>query len=340
MKRNRRIEPIERSAEALRSFAVSILLRCAGAVLFSSLGLSQSVSVEPQLTSTRVTPAAQQNAHNMRVSSDLVLIPVTVVDRHDSSIVGLEKEQFRLYQDNIAQVITHFSMEDAPMSVGFVFDASGSMTGKLWKSKEAVAKFFNIANPDDEFFLVAFNNRVELTVDITQDTQLLQRGLMSLQPQGETALLDGVMFSLQQIKKAHNSRKALIIVSDGGDNHSRYTFAEVKSAVREADVQMYAIGIYSRNGPPRSFEELIGPVLLKEITKDTAGRVFEIASVDELPEVASKISLALRNQYVLGYKPSSSHDGKYHRVRVSLALPKGHPKVQASWRHGYYAPID
>jgi len=277
----------------------------------------------------------------MRVTSDLVLIPVTVVDRHDSSIVGLEKEQFRLYQDNVEQVITHFSMDDAPMSVGFVFDASGSMTGKLWKSKEAVESFFSIANPDDEFFLVAFNNRVELTVDMTQDTQLLQRRLISLQPQGETALLDGVMFSLQQIKKANNSRKALIIVSDGGDNHSRYTLAEVKSAVREADVQIYAIGIYSRNGAPRSFEELVGPVLMKDITKDTAGRVFEIGSVDEFPFVASKISLALRNQYVLGYKPSTpQHDGKYHRIRVSLALPKGHPKVQASWRHGYYAPID
>ena len=332
---------MEAYAEALRSLAVPVLLRYAGVVLFSSLGLSQSVSVEPQFTSTRVTPTAQQNAHSLRVTSDLVLIPVTVVDRHDSSIVGLEKEQFKLYQDNVAQVITHFSMDDAPMSVGFVFDASGSMTGKLWKSKEAVASFFNIANPDDEFFLVAFNNRVDLAVDMTQDTQLLQRRLMSLQPQGETALLDGVMFSLQQIKKAHNSRKALIIVSDGGDNYSRYTFAELKSAVREADVQMYAIGIYSRNAPPRSTEELTGPALLKEITKDTAGRLFEIDSVDELPGVASKISLALRNQYVLGYKPSSSnHDGKYHRIRVSLALPKGHPKVQASWRHGYYAPIE
>ena len=340
MKRKTTIESLELSAEVLRSVAALFLLPLTCALLFCSFGISQSVSSEADIPKVLIPAGAQQHAPNMRVSSDLVLIPVTVHDKHDSSIIGLEKEHFKLYEDNVEQVIT-LAMEDAPMSVGFVFDASGSIAGKLWKSKEAVASFVKAANPYDVFFLVKFNNHVELALDITQDTQRLQDRLISLQPDGQTALLDGVKFSLQQMHKAHNARKALIVISDGGDNHSRFTAKDIKSAVRESDVQIYAIGIYGpRYLPPPTYEELMGAVLLRQVTKDTAGRLFEIHNVNELPDVAAKIALALRNQYVLGYRPSAStRDGKYHRVRVALALSKG-PKLQTSWRHGYYAPTN
>ena len=342
MNRHRTVELTESSAGVLRIVAAPLLLRWTCALLFCSFGISQSVSSEADMPKILMPPGTQQHTPNMRISSDLVLIPVTVLDKHDSSIIGLEKEHFKLYEDNVEQVITHFAMEDVPMSVGFVFDASGSMTGKLWKSKEAVASFLKAANPEDEFFLVKFNNRVDLALDITQDTQLLLDRLISLQPNGETALLDGVKFSLQQMHRAHNSRKALIVISDGGDNHSRFTAQEIMSAARESDVLIYAIGIYGpRNVPPPTYEELMGPALLRQISKDTAGRLFEVHNVNDLPDVAEKIALTLRNQYVLGYRPSApKHDGKYHRVRVALALSKGHPKLQTSWRQGYYAPTN
>jgi len=314
---------------------VPLLLSCACLALFRGSG-------EAQCARASLSTAAASAATNIRVSSDLVLIPVIVLDRRDGLVSGLEKEHFKLYEDKVEQAITHFGSEDAPVSVGFIFDASGSMRDKLSKSREAVTRFLKTANPDDEFFLVQFNDRAELVMGMTKEIEEIQNRLMWIEPHGRTALLDAIYFSLMQIRQAHNPRKALIIISDGGDNRSRHTMNEVKNLVREADVQIYAMGIMepavSRG---RTVEELAGPELLSEVAEQTSGRLFEIESVNELPDVASKISFALRHQYVLGYAPANSrHDGKYHKVQVKLAPPKGLPKLRAYWRHGYYAPAE
>jgi VWFA-related protein len=270
-----------------------------------------------------------------------VLIPVTVLDRNDRSIMGLEKERFKLFEDKAEQVVTHFAMEEAPVAIGFVFDASASMREKLLESRQAIATVLTTANPDDEFFLVQFNDHVDLAVDLTGSTKEIEERLILVRPAGRTALLDAIHFSLRQIRHANNVRKALIIVSDGGDNCSRYTVGDLRNLMREADVQMYAIGIFGPAGLRwRTPEEATGADLLRNLAKQSGGHLFEVDSLRQLPDVASKIGDALRSQYLLGYSPNTTRDGKYHRVEVKLQQQKGSPKLQPSWRHGYYAPVE
>jgi Ca-activated chloride channel homolog len=218
------------------------------------------------------------------------------------------------------------------VSIGFVFDASGSMADKLSTAREAVSRFLKTANPDDEFFLLQFNDRVERLQGLTRDTEQVQSRLMWIRPNGQTALLDAIYVAIHEMKQAHNTRKALVIISDGGDNRSLHSMGEIKNAVREADVQIHAIGIFDPPGiRSRTPEELVGPALLDEVAKQTGGRLFEIGDLRELPDVASKVGLALRNQYVLGYVPANpKRDGKYHQVRVVLKLPKDYPKTRTS----------
>ena len=236
--------------------------------------------------------------------------------------------------------MTQFSSEDAPLSVGIVVDTSGSMGAKLQRSRQAVAQFMKTANPQDEFFLIEFNDRPELVQGFTQQTEEIQNRLTFTQAKGRTALLDGVYMAMNLMKKAHNPRKAILVISDGGDNSSRYTETEVKNAVREADVQIYAIGIFepiaSRG---RTAEEMSGPGMLAEMAEQTGGRHFAVDNLAELPDVAAKIGIELRNQYVLGYSPKNTNrDGKYRRVLVRLVKTTGLPPLKAMFRTGYYAP--
>jgi Ca-activated chloride channel homolog len=214
------------------------------------------------------------------------------------------------------------------------------MGSKLMKSRQAVTQFLKTANPEDEFFLVCFNDRPELLVSLTPDTEEIQNRLTFTQAKGRTALLDGVYMAMNHLKKAKNPRKALLIISDGGDNSSRYTETEVRNAVRESDVQIYAIGIYepmaSRGRTP---EEMGGPSLLRELSEQTGGKDFGVDNLAELPDVAAKIGLELRNQYVLGYTPKNLvKDGKYRRVQVKLVKTVGLPPLKPAFRTGYYAP--
>ena len=300
------------------------------------------VTIEPRL---RTPKAAEESAEterrsNIRIDTTLVLIPVSVTDPMNRFVTGLEREHFKVFEDKVEQEIRQFSSEDAPLSVGLVFDTSGSMGSKLQKSRQAAAQFFKTANPEDEFFLVQFNDRPQLTVPFTHDTEEIQNKLTFTQSKGRTALLDGIYLAMSQMKKAKNPRKALIVISDGGDNSSRYTESEVKNAVREADVQIYAIGIFEPiGGRGRTPEEMSGPGLLNEVAEQTGGRHFPVDNLNELPDVAAKIGIELRNQYVLGYSPKNQErDGKYRRVLVKLVQPRGLPPLKAFFRLGYYAP--
>ncbi len=277
---------------------------------------------------------------DIRVDSTLVLIPVTVTDPLNRFVTGLEKENFRVFEDKAEQQLVQFSSEDAPLSVGLVFDCSGSMGNKLEKSRQAVAQFFKTANPEDEFFLVEFSDRAEMAVKFTTSLEEIQNRLTFTQSKGRTALLDGVYLALHSMKKARNPRKALLIISDGGDNNSRYTESEIKNLVREADVQIYAIGIFEPVATRgRTAEELAGPSLLSEIAEQTGGRHFPVENLNELPDIAAKIGIELRNQYILGYSPKNQdRNGKYRRVQVKLVQPRGLPPLRAFWRMGYYAP--
>lgn len=284
-------------------------------------------------------PAAAAPNATLRVDSDLVLVPVTVCDPNNRPVTGLEKEHFKVFDDKVEQTITHFAMDDEPLAVGMLFDTSGSMGNKMRKARMAASAFFNTSNPEDEFFLVEFNDTPKLVVPLTSDVSSIQTRLTFTQSRGRTSLLDALMLAMHEMKRSTKNRKALLIISDGGDNCSRYTETEVRNRVRESDILIYAIGIYEPYGSRgRSPEELAGPGLLSDLAEQTGGRQFPVEDLSELPDVAAKIGIELRNRYVLGYSPTDrQRDGRYHRVQVKLVPPHGLPPLQAFWRLGYYA---
>jgi VWFA-related protein len=313
-------------------FAGSILL-CFSTILVTSAygGDEPRILLEPRAA----TSSMAVSRATIRVESSLVLIPVTVTDPKNRSVVGLDRETFRVFDGKTEQRVTHFSRDDAPLSAGIVFDTSGSMYDKLAKSREAAAQFFKTANPEDEFFLVECSDRAQLTVPFTTNAGDIQDRLLVTQPKGRTPLLDAVYLAAQYMKKARNSRRALLVISDGGDNDSRFTTAELRSLVREADVWVYSIGIYEGTVMLPE-QEGAGQRLLAGLAEETGGREFALHDVRELPGVAEKIGLELRNQYVLGFTPADQErDGKYHRVQVKVVQGKN---LRVSARPGYFAP--
>jgi VWFA-related protein len=322
-----------------------VLLPTAGLLALTVWSADKSLTELKVTIEPRRKPAADDTppgpGSNIRVDTTLVLIPVTVTTPLGQFVTGMDRDNFRVFEEKVEQRIVHFTSEDAPLSVGLVFDSSGSMGSKLAKSREAAAQFFKTANPKDEFFLVEFSDRAELVIPFTHDVEKIQNRLTFSQSKGRTALLDGIYAALNHTRKAKNPRKALIVLSDGGDNSSRYSESEVKSLVREADVQIYAIGIFEPIGSRgRTAEELAGPSLMSEMAEQTGGRQFAVENIAELPDVAAKIGIELRNQYVLGYSPTNrERDGKYRRVQVKLVQPRGLPPLRAFWRLGYHAPM-
>ena len=281
--------------------------------------------------------AATKARINIRADSNLVLIPVSVTDPRNRPVIGLGQNGFRVFEGKTEQKVLHLSNDDAPLSVGIVFDTSGSMAGKLAKAREAVAEFLKSANPADEFFLVQFNNTAELAVPFTTDLDGIQSRLMRADCKGKTALLDAIYLALQYMKGARNPRRALLVISDGGDNDSRYTERETRQLVRETDAWIYAIGIYAGGSQALPEEEGAGPKLLTGIAGESGGRHFAVQDASQLPGAAAKIALELRNQYILAYRPADTQaDGKYRRVQVKL-VERG--DLHLTWRPGYYSPI-
>jgi Ca-activated chloride channel family protein len=291
----------------------------------------------PITEASRSAPRAELSRPTLRVDTQLVLVPVAVNDKLNRPVSGLEKENFRLFEDNVEQPIVQFAMDDEPVAVGLIFDTSGSMQSKLGRSRHAAAEFFRVANPEDEFFLVEFGDSPKLRVPLTSDAGLIETQLTFSQAHGSTALLDAIYMGLHEIKKSKKNKKALLVISDGGDNHSRYSSTEVRNLVRESDVLIYSIGVFAGFGTP---EEAGGPGLLANISEQTGGRMFE-ANAFELPDIARKIGIELRNRYILGYSPKlQTRDGKYHRILVKIIPPRGLPTLRAHWRMGYNAPVE
>ncbi len=271
---------------------------------------------------------------------DVALVNVTVTDPYNRLVTGLEPDNFRVFEDNTEQEVLTFSSEDVPISIGVIFDLSGSMSNKIAKAREAAVQFFKTANPADEFFMVSFNERAELTSTFTNSVEDLQNRMMATSARGRTALLDAIYLGLSEMRGAHNAKRALLILSDGGDNHSRYNESDIKRLVREADTQLYAIGIFDPLGNrARTPEELNGPSLLTDVTDMTGGRVFSVEKLEDLPDIATKIGMELRNQYVLGYHPSNkAHDARWRKIKIKLRAPKGLPPLSVYNKTGYYAP--
>jgi Ca-activated chloride channel homolog len=313
--------------------ARAIALCAGGFVLLTLPFLGQDVTITPRPTKPAPKEELQRPA-DIRINSNLVLIPVSVNDALNRPVSGLEKENFQVFDEKLPQKITTFAMDDEPIAAGLVFDTSGSMGDKLRLSRMAAAVFFKIADPDDEFFLVEFDSQPRLVVPLTKDTGWIENELIFSRSHGSTSLLDAIYMALQEMHKSRKNKRTLLIISDGGDNNSRYTVKEVTNLIQESDVLIYAIGVF---GGGSTVEEAGGPELLARIAEQTGGRMF-YARPPELPDVAKAIGIELRNRYILGYSPENqAHDGKYHHVTVKLLPPRGMPRLQAHWRVGYTA---
>ncbi len=306
------------AATSTRSF---LLLTVTSAVLAQSGG-----PITPRLVRKEALPPV-----DLRVDVPLVQIPVHVTTPLGASVTNLNASNFRLFEDGVEQKITHFSAEDAPISIGMLFDASGSMRNKVRKASEAAAAFFRTANAEDEFFLIEFNDHPHLVVPFTQNSDAVYRRITHSKPIGRTSLLDAIHMAMIQMKSARNLRKAIVIFSDGGDNRSRYTESEIQAAMREADVQVYAMGIFDPEDLGKTPEEKNGPKLLDQLAKETGGRHYPVRDLDELPAVCEKIGAELRYQYMLGYSPTNNDDESgYRHVKVEVPAP-----LRAYYRTGY-----
>ena len=274
----------------------------------------------------------------IRMNVDMVLVPVTVTDPMNRLVTGLEQEDFLIYEGNGPQQIRTVASEDAPVSIGIIFDLSGSMSSKLVRARESILQFIKTANPQDEFFVICFNDRPELEVDFTSSVEDIQARLATVRAGRRTVLLDAIYYGVAKMKDARHERKALLVVSDGGDNRSRYTEGEIRSQVRESDVEMYSIGIFDPYAA--TSEEREGPMLLNDLSEETGGRLFRVDDVAEMGDIAEKISTELRNQYVIGYRPKDlTRDGKWRKVKVKVNPPQGLPPLTVHARTGYYAPL-
>ncbi len=311
--------------------------RCVGRVLIPSvlhallatvLGVSAFCQDAAQVNIVpRFRPSEERRAPSIRLDIKMVMIPTNVTDRDDRPILNLHKEDFRLFDDSTEQKIESFSIDQAPVSLGIVFDASGSMRNKIDKSFRAVEQFLRTSLPGDEYFLVQFADVPKLLVPFTRDTEEITGSLGLIRPQGWTAMFDAICLAVNQMRHAKNPRKALLILSDGGDNNSRYSDGEVINLLREADVQLFAIGLFD------------DAHFLKKAAAETGGAVVAVHNMNDLSDAVDKLSTQVRSQYVLGYYPAQAqNDGKFHRVKVMLNQAVGSLKLRTSWRHGYYAP--
>jgi VWFA-related protein len=263
---------------------------------------------------------------NLRLDVKVVLVPVTVIDALNRPITNLSKESFRVLENGVEQKITSLVQEQSALSLGLLFDSSGSMTNRIDGSMRALRNFFSTTVPGDEFFLVQFSDEATLLSGFTSQPKEIFKRLDSIQAGGWTALLDAVALSTRLMRAARNSNKALLILSDGNDNNSRFSASEIRNMVMESDFRVYAIGLFHR------------PHLLQRLAEETGGRVAIVQTMSELPDVVQRLSAEIRGQYLLGYTPrNSQNDGKYRKVKVELMQPHGADPLRASWRHGYYA---
>jgi VWFA-related protein len=284
----------------------------------------------PKITTTprksRGVAAGESRTPTIRSDVKLVLVPVTVTDAADRPIMDLSQSSFRILEDGVEQKIASFSRADGPVSMGLLFDSSGSMKNRIESSVAALRHLFQTTIPGDEFFLIQFSDEAELLGGFTSEPNEIHRRLGFVQANGWTSLLDAIALGAHKLKSAKNSRRVLVVLSDGNDNNSRFTESEIRNMVIEADVRIYAIGLSYR------------PRLLQRLADETGGKVLIARHLGELPQVVERLGTEIHSHYVLGYSPNNPvNDGKYRKLKVELLQPAGSPPLRTAWRRGYYS---
>lgn len=299
---------------------------------------SQDVKPRPSPSPLNSTRARDPSDQPVKVKTDLVTMTLTVQDLYGRYVSGLKKQAFRIFDNNQEQEITFFSDADAPISIGIVFDVSGSMSGeKIQKARKALERFVATNHPSDEYFLIAFNERAQLLLNRTRDAQAALDKFTLVKPAGNTALYDAVYLGVEKVTLGSRQKKALLIISDGQDNSSRYNFGEVRRLTKESDVVTYAVGINDA-GDAGSTLGMQGQAFLDELTSVTGGKSFYPQSDVEMDEIFERIALELRHQYTVGYTPKDFQpDGKWRKVKVKVNPPRGLPRLGVRSREGYYA---
>jgi Ca-activated chloride channel family protein len=305
-------------------------MRLCNEVLAAALFFAAAYSVAPVSASAQSAPA--------QAAPPIVFLPVMVTDQMNRLVTNLQKEDFQIYENNQQQEIGSFAKADAPASIGILFDLSGSMTSKMVWARESILRFIKKANPNDEFFVIGFNDRLELIEDFPGSVEDLQDRLATVRSGHRTALIDAIYLGLDKMKEARHDRKALLVVSDGADNYSRHTERQLRTQVRQSDVEIYSIGIFNPYLPTP--EERTGAQLLDKLGKETGGRLFRVEDFSKVGDIGEGISALLRNQYFIGYRPTDlTRNGKWRKVEVQVTPRPGLPPLTVHARTGYYAPL-
>ncbi len=287
------------------------------------------------------TPDASQRQGDdgpVIINTDLITLTVTVTDQYGRYVSGLSKKHFTVFEGKEEQTIEFFSDDDAPVTVGVIFDVSGSMSGdKLSKARVALSRFIETSHNLDEYFLVGFNSRAQLLIDKTRDGNAVLDKLTFVDTKGQTALYDACYLGVEKVTRGAHQKRAVLLISDGQDNNSRYTFNELRRLLKESDVVVYSIGILGGSDPGSSLG-MYGQATLDELSGVSGGKAFFPNTAAEMDEIFERIALELRHQYSIGYRPSNFvNDGKWHKLKVKVAPPRGLPRLFVRSREGYYA---
>ncbi len=303
-------------------------------VLFLSAAPQTSLAQQRLKAGAFAPPTEERESDNhITINTELVSLTVTVIDKQGRYISGLDRGAFAVYEDGVRQEISFFSDRDAPVSVGVVFDVSGSMRGeKIIRARDALARFIRTSHPEDEYSLISFDKSARLLVDRTRDDGALLAQFGNVNPQGNTALYDAVAFGLDALADGRYAKRALIVVSDGEDNHSRYSFSQVKRKSQELGVTIYTILI----GPPPPRSN--GGMIMDQLASASGGKSFFPGDSEAMNEAFERIALELRHQYSIGYAPTNvARGGEWRRLKVTVTQPAGSPRLVVRSRKGYYA---
>jgi Ca-activated chloride channel family protein len=322
-------------------------------VLFAPGGFAQpqtkkppaeaSSQQQPAPVKTTTSPAGprvpgEEQEGPVIVNADLVTVNVTVTDIYGRYVTGLNQKAFTIFDDKAEQEITFFSNDDTPVSLGVIFDVSNSMSGdKIARAREALTRFVETSHVNDEYFLIGFNTRAQLLLDKTRDSNALLDKLTFVQTKGRTALYDACYLGVEKVTRGAHQKRAVLLISDGQDNSSRYTFSELRRLLKESDVIIYSVGILNSYDDASGIG-IQGRAILDELAGVSGGKSFYPSTAAEMNDTFEKIALELRNQYSIGYRPNSfTNDGKWHKLKVKIKAPRGLPRLFWRNKEGYYA---